>query len=49
MFVSFSRGTCLSNTQADAFNRMLEKSASGSCSFGLSGLFGLFGLSRLFG
>ena len=24
MFVSFSRGTCLSNTQADASNRVLK-------------------------
>ena len=29
MFVSFSLGTCLSNTQADASSRMLKKSASG--------------------
>ena len=29
MFVSFSLGTCLSNTQADASNRMLKKSANG--------------------
>ena len=29
MFVSFSLGTCLLNTQADASNRMLKKSANG--------------------
>ena len=29
MFVSFSLGTCLLNTQADASNSMLKKSASG--------------------
>jgi hypothetical protein len=28
MFVSFSLGTCLLNTQADASNRMLKKSAN---------------------
>ena len=30
-------------------NRMLKKPASLSCSFGLSGLFGLFGLSCVVG
>ncbi len=28
MFASFSLGTCLLNTQADASNRILKKSAS---------------------